>query len=115
MSSSASSSSTPSDSAPPPRRSSSTSPTSDPAPPSRSSNTFSKDREAVITPVKGEKLSWKEIQARNVVSKFQDPCAHASDQARLCMNLYDHDKDACSAYFQAYRDCKDEWAKKRTH
>ena len=37
------------------------------------------------------------------------PCADASKASMDCLNRNDYDRDACLAYFQAYRDCKSTW------
>ncbi|CDZ97879.1 cytochrome c oxidase-assembly factor cox23 [Phaffia rhodozyma] len=67
-----------------------------------------REREANMTPGSRKSgLTWKEMQKRNVVSKFQDPCAEAAQQSMLCMEQNQFDKEKCTDYFQAYRDCKD--------
>jgi len=59
-------------------------------------------------------LDYKEqFSGRHVSSKFIDPCADASKASMDCLNRHDYDRDACLAYFQAYRDCKNTWIKQR--
>ncbi|PIL24985.1 hypothetical protein GSI_12872 [Ganoderma sinense ZZ0214-1] len=47
------------------------------------------------------------------ISKFVDPCAHATKASLDCMNKHDYDRDKCLDYFQAYRDCKKAWMDQR--
>lgn len=40
---------------------------------------------------------------------YISPCAEASKASIDCLIRNEYDRDACLAYFQAYRDCKDIW------
>ncbi|TVY28916.1 Cytochrome c oxidase-assembly factor cox-23, mitochondrial, partial [Lachnellula hyalina] len=42
-------------------------------------------------------------------SKFFDPCQEAADRSLKCLHRNGGDRDMCTDYFQAYRDCKKQW------
>ncbi|GJE91017.1 coiled-coil-helix-coiled-coil-helix domain-containing protein [Phanerochaete sordida] len=42
-------------------------------------------------------------------TKFVDPCEKAAKASYACMDKNDYDRDSCSAYFAAYRECKRTW------
>ncbi|KAI9505850.1 hypothetical protein BX070DRAFT_178098, partial [Coemansia spiralis] len=46
-------------------------------------------------------------------SKFMDPCAIESKASMKCMDEHNYDKDLCSEYFAAYRECKKLWVAER--
>ncbi|KAI0792101.1 cysteine alpha-hairpin motif superfamily [Abortiporus biennis] len=43
------------------------------------------------------------------VSEFVDPCEKAAKASMDCLNRNDYNRDSCTDYFQAYRDCKKTW------
>ncbi|KAK0497191.1 hypothetical protein EDD18DRAFT_1161053 [Armillaria luteobubalina] len=59
-------------------------------------------------------LNYREqFQGRHAPSKFIDPCEAASKASLSCLSRNNYDRDACQAYFQAYRDCKAAWLQQR--
>ncbi|KAI0343237.1 hypothetical protein BDW22DRAFT_1329085 [Trametopsis cervina] len=46
-------------------------------------------------------------------SKFVDPCEEAAKASYACLNRFDYDRDKCTDFFQAYRDCKKSWIEQR--
>ncbi|KAI9594138.1 hypothetical protein BDF19DRAFT_446063 [Syncephalis fuscata] len=40
---------------------------------------------------------------------FMDPCAKQSKESLRCLEDNPGDKNKCTAYFEAYRDCKKIW------
>ncbi|KAG7444293.1 uncharacterized protein BT62DRAFT_899827 [Guyanagaster necrorhizus] len=48
-----------------------------------------------------------------VGSMLISPCEAASKASLSCLSRNDYDRDACQAYFQAYRDCKAAWLQQR--
>jgi cytochrome c oxidase assembly protein subunit 23 len=42
-------------------------------------------------------------------SKFFDPCQEAATKSLKCLRRNMGDRDMCTDYFQAYRDCKKRW------
>ncbi|KAF8603839.1 hypothetical protein BDV93DRAFT_492995 [Ceratobasidium sp. AG-I] len=53
------------------------------------------------------------FQGRQTVSKFIDPCEGASKASYACLNKNNFDRDKCSEYFEAYRECKAAWLQQR--
>ncbi|KAF2142073.1 uncharacterized protein K452DRAFT_249868, partial [Aplosporella prunicola CBS 121167] len=45
-------------------------------------------------------------------SEYFDPCQEAAARSLRCLHRNGGDRDMCSDYFQAYRDCKKEWVRK---
>lgn len=45
-------------------------------------------------------------------SQFYDPCAEASKMSMKCLERNNYDKDMCTEYFKAYKECKQEWVSK---
>ncbi|KAG9236906.1 cysteine alpha-hairpin motif superfamily [Amylocarpus encephaloides] len=43
------------------------------------------------------------------LSEYYDPCQEAADRSLKCLHRNGGDRDMCSDYFQAYRDCKKQW------
>ncbi|RPA83375.1 cytochrome c oxidase-assembly factor cox-23, mitochondrial [Ascobolus immersus RN42] len=43
------------------------------------------------------------------VSEYYDPCGEAAKRSIRCLHRNQNEKDLCSAYFEAYRDCKKRW------
>ncbi|KAH8111021.1 hypothetical protein DFH11DRAFT_709359 [Phellopilus nigrolimitatus] len=60
-------------------------------------------------------LNYKEhFKARkNVVTKFVDPCEHASRASLRCLNENNYERVKCKAFFEAYNDCKKSWLEQR--
>ncbi|KMP09177.1 hypothetical protein CIHG_03506 [Coccidioides immitis H538.4] len=46
-------------------------------------------------------------------SQFFDPCQEFADRSIKCMRRNAGDRDMCTDYFQAYRDCKKAWMTQR--
>ena len=44
-------------------------------------------------------------------SKFYDPCQDAANRSLKCLRRNMGDRDMCTDYFQAYRDCKKKWVR----
>ncbi|KAF2842891.1 hypothetical protein M501DRAFT_906595, partial [Patellaria atrata CBS 101060] len=42
-------------------------------------------------------------------SEYFDPCQEAANRSLKCLNRNGGDKEMCTDYFQAYRDCKKQW------
>ncbi|KAI0073273.1 hypothetical protein K474DRAFT_1666829 [Panus rudis PR-1116 ss-1] len=64
--------------------------------------------EDLVTP-----KDWSQVFKDRPMTKFVDPCEHASKASMDCLNRYDYDRDKCLDYFQAYRDCKKAWMEQR--
>ncbi|TVY80384.1 Cytochrome c oxidase-assembly factor cox-23, partial [Lachnellula suecica] len=43
------------------------------------------------------------------LSEYYDPCQEAADRSLKCLHRNGGERDMCSDYFQAYRDCKKQW------
>ncbi|KAI8324432.1 hypothetical protein GQ54DRAFT_62895 [Martensiomyces pterosporus] len=46
-------------------------------------------------------------------SKFMDPCAIEAKASFKCLDENNYDKNLCSEYFAAYRECKQMWVQER--
>lgn len=46
-------------------------------------------------------------------SKYFDPCQEAASRSMKCLHRNGGDRQLCSDYFQAYRDCKKAWTTER--
>ncbi|RVD88238.1 uncharacterized protein DFL_002430 [Arthrobotrys flagrans] len=46
-------------------------------------------------------------------SKFYDPCQDAANRSLKCLRRNMGDREMCTDYFQAYRDCKKKWIEER--
>ncbi|KAK4124352.1 hypothetical protein N657DRAFT_644574 [Parathielavia appendiculata] len=46
-------------------------------------------------------------------SEFLDPCQEAAARSIRCLHRNAGDRQMCSDYFQAYRDCKKAWIERR--
>ncbi|KAI5850073.1 hypothetical protein BZA05DRAFT_400836 [Tricharina praecox] len=46
-------------------------------------------------------------------SEYFDPCQAAAERSLKCLHRNKGDKEFCSDYFQAYRDCKKRWTEER--
>ncbi|KIJ55701.1 hypothetical protein M422DRAFT_220500 [Sphaerobolus stellatus SS14] len=55
----------------------------------------------------------EKFQGRSIPSKFADPCDHAAKASMDCLNRNDYDRDKCTEFFRAYRDCKSAWLEQR--
>ncbi|KAF8519001.1 hypothetical protein BU17DRAFT_66163 [Hysterangium stoloniferum] len=53
------------------------------------------------------------FQGRQSVTKWADPCDHASKASLECLNRNDYDRDKCTEFFRAYRECKIAWLNQR--
>ncbi|KAJ3553613.1 hypothetical protein NM688_g3513 [Phlebia brevispora] len=47
------------------------------------------------------------------LTKFVDPCEDAAKASMECLNRHDYNRDKCTDFFQAYRDCKKTWMDQR--
>ncbi|KAK8224769.1 hypothetical protein HDK90DRAFT_498001 [Phyllosticta capitalensis] len=45
------------------------------------------------------------------LSEYYDPCQEAATRSIRCLHRNGGDRDLCSDYFQAYRDCKKQWVR----
>ncbi|KAK7565806.1 cysteine alpha-hairpin motif superfamily, partial [Phyllosticta citricarpa] len=45
------------------------------------------------------------------LSEYYDPCQEAASRSIRCLHRNGGDRDLCSDYFQAYRDCKKQWVR----
>ncbi|KAG7002126.1 hypothetical protein G7Y79_00028g061470 [Physcia stellaris] len=64
----------------------------------------------------GEASTWTKAEKtfmgkRN--SEYFDPCQDAATRSLKCLHRNGGDRDMCSDYFQAYRDCKKQWTTER--
>ncbi|RBR22342.1 uncharacterized protein FIESC28_04536 [Fusarium coffeatum] len=66
---------------------------------------------------KGDTQAWSDDKRRKFETKskseFYDPCQEAAQRSYRCLFRNGGDKNMCGEYFQAYRDCKQEWTEKR--
>ncbi|KAL1640340.1 Mitochondrial copper homeostasis protein [Diplodia intermedia] len=46
-------------------------------------------------------------------SQYFDPCQEAASKSLRCLHRNGGDREMCSDYFQAYRDCKKQWMEAR--
>ncbi|TKA59253.1 hypothetical protein B0A49_11368, partial [Cryomyces minteri] len=46
-------------------------------------------------------------------SEYFDPCQDAADRSIRCLRRNGGDREMCTDYFQAYRDCKKQWMTER--
>ncbi|KAA6415725.1 MAG: cytochrome c oxidase-assembly factor cox23 [Lasallia pustulata] len=46
-------------------------------------------------------------------SEYFDPCQEAAARSMKCLHRNGGDRDLCTDYFQAYRDCKKQWMTER--
>ncbi|GAA6007779.1 hypothetical protein JCM10207_004871 [Rhodosporidiobolus poonsookiae] len=53
------------------------------------------------------------FRGRKAHTDFADPCALAREQSMKCLDDNAYDKGKCTAFFQAYRDCKKTWINQR--
>ncbi|BCS00874.1 coiled-coil-helix-coiled-coil-helix domain-containing protein [Aspergillus luchuensis] len=56
--------------------------------------------------------AWERVERKftsKPASEYFDPCQDFADRSLKCMKRNGFDKEMCSDYFQAYRDCKKEW------
>ncbi|EDU45412.1 repeatmulti-domain protein [Pyrenophora tritici-repentis] len=42
-------------------------------------------------------------------SEYYDPCQEAADRSIKCLKRNGGERAMCSDFFQAYRDCKEQW------
>ncbi|KAL1965648.1 hypothetical protein VTN77DRAFT_5325 [Rasamsonia byssochlamydoides] len=64
----------------------------------------------------GDQTAWGKVEKRfenKNASEYFDPCQEFADRSIKCMRRNAGDRDLCSDYFQAYRDCKKEWLTQR--
>ncbi|KAI5803412.1 hypothetical protein DFH27DRAFT_48226 [Peziza echinospora] len=55
----------------------------------------------------------KKIFRGKGASEFFDPCQDAASKSIKCLHRNNGDREMCSDYFQAYRDCKKKWIEER--
>ncbi|RAL05840.1 coiled-coil-helix-coiled-coil-helix domain-containing protein [Aspergillus ibericus CBS 121593] len=56
--------------------------------------------------------AWERVERRftsKPASEYFDPCQDFADRSLKCMKRNGFDREMCSDYFQAYRDCKKQW------
>ncbi|XTI91757.1 MTCP1 domain-containing protein [Cenococcum geophilum] len=46
-------------------------------------------------------------------SQYFDPCQEAAARSLRCLHRNGGDREMCSDFFQAYRDCKKQWVRPR--
>ncbi|CAI9635017.1 hypothetical protein GT037_007957 [Alternaria burnsii] len=46
-------------------------------------------------------------------SEYYDPCQEAADRSIKCLKRNGGERAMCSDFFQAYRDCKEQWQEAR--
>ncbi|KAH7132108.1 cytochrome c oxidase-assembly factor COX23, mitochondrial [Dendryphion nanum] len=46
-------------------------------------------------------------------SEYFDPCQEAANKSIRCLNRNGGDRQMCTDFFQAYRDCKEQWMNAR--
>ncbi|RYN73504.1 hypothetical protein AA0117_g7785 [Alternaria alternata] len=44
-------------------------------------------------------------------SEYYDPCQEAADRSIKCLKRNGGERAMCSDFFQAYRDCKEQWVR----
>ncbi|KAF2265578.1 hypothetical protein CC78DRAFT_532255 [Lojkania enalia] len=66
---------------------------------------------------KGEAGSWTGATAAKFENKqyseYFDPCQEAANRSIRCLHRNGGEKEMCSDFFQAYRDCKEQWINAR--
>ncbi|KAL1958768.1 hypothetical protein VTO42DRAFT_3887 [Malbranchea cinnamomea] len=68
-----------------------------------------------ITPSE-ESSHWEKSKQKfqnKPASEYHDPCQDFANRSIRCLRRNGGDKDLCSDYFQAYRDCKKAWMTER--
>ncbi|KAJ2848142.1 hypothetical protein IWW36_003479 [Coemansia brasiliensis] len=58
------------------------------------------------------RVTLKEFENKKS-SRFMDPCSIEAKASYKCLDRNNYDKDRCSAYFAAYRECKQMWVAER--
>ncbi|POY70119.1 hypothetical protein BMF94_6893 [Rhodotorula taiwanensis] len=53
------------------------------------------------------------FRGREAHTKFADPCALAREESMKCLDKNAYDKQKCTTFFEAYRDCKKDWLNQR--
>ncbi|OBS21562.1 hypothetical protein FPOA_07898 [Fusarium poae] len=91
-----------------------------PQTPSTMSSSTPKDAVDTAEPPKAKETEskvWSDDKRRKFETKskseFYDPCQEAAQASYRCLFRNGGDKNMCGEYFQAYRDCKQEWTEKR--
>ncbi|PMD24823.1 hypothetical protein NA56DRAFT_642634 [Hyaloscypha hepaticicola] len=60
-----------------------------------------------------EETPWDSKTSEKFNSKrpgeFFDPCQEAASRSLKCLHRNGGDREMCTDYFQAYRDCKKQW------
>jgi cytochrome c oxidase assembly protein subunit 23 len=46
-------------------------------------------------------------------SRYYDPCQESANMSVKCLEMNNFDRDMCTEYFKAYRECKKEWMRQR--
>lgn len=49
------------------------------------------------------------MPCRKAYSEYFDPCQDAANKSIRCLNRNGGDREMCSDFFQAYRECKEQW------
>ncbi|EEQ34378.1 cytochrome c oxidase-assembly factor COX23 [Microsporum canis CBS 113480] len=52
---------------------------------------------------------YNHLSSSKSASEYMDPCQEFADRSIKCMRRNNGDRDMCTDYFQAYRDCKKAW------
>ena len=45
---------------------------------------------------------------------LNSPCEEATKASYKCLDKFDYDRDKCTDFFQAYRDCKKAWVRQES-
>ncbi|KAL2045840.1 hypothetical protein ABVK25_012022 [Lepraria finkii] len=64
-----------------------------------------------------EESPWAKAEAGftgKEYSKYLDPCQEAASRSMKCLHRNGGDRQLCTDYFQAYRDCKKQWMTERS-
>ncbi|QKX62669.1 uncharacterized protein TRUGW13939_09830 [Talaromyces rugulosus] len=68
------------------------------------------------SPSDEDKTAWGKVEKKfehKNASEYYDPCQAFAERSIKCLRRNAGDRDMCSDYFQAYRDCKKEWLTQR--
>ncbi|KAH6675452.1 cysteine alpha-hairpin motif superfamily [Halenospora varia] len=67
------------------------------------------------TPEEGtpwDKKTSEKFESKRL-SEYYDPCQEAANKSLKCLHRNGGDREMCTDYFQAYRDCKKQWTTER--
>ncbi|KAF1953940.1 hypothetical protein CC80DRAFT_476852 [Byssothecium circinans] len=69
-----------------------------------------KDQPSTDAQWKGENATKFENKA---YSEYFDPCQEAAQKSIRCLHRNGGEREMCTDFFQAYRDCKEQWMNAR--